>query len=95
MAESTIGPSSVSIGFSPISIGNSLPSFFRPYRSRPAPIGRDAGSVKERSAQLRMVARGSARGTSISIGWPSISVAREAEHPLGLGVDHLDLARPG
>ena len=46
MAESTIGPSSVSIGFKPISIGNSLPSFFRPYRSRPAPIGREIGLPK-------------------------------------------------
>ena len=30
IADSTIGPSSVSTGFNPISIGNSLPSFLRP-----------------------------------------------------------------
>ena len=56
IADSTIVPSSVSIGFRPISTGNSLPSFFRPYRSRPAPIGRDCGSWKNeprRSGWLR------------------------------------------
>ena len=46
MAESTIGPSSVSIGFRPISTGNSLPSLLQAVKIAPAPIGREAGSPK-------------------------------------------------
>ncbi len=91
MAESTIGPSSVSIGFRPISIGNSLPSFFRPYRSRPAPMGRDTGLVKNEPRKSGWCCR-KRSGTSISMGWSEHLLAVIAEHPLGLRVDHLDHA---
>ena len=91
MAESTIGPSSVSMGLRPISMGNSLPSFFRPYRSRPAPIGRDTGSSKNEPRSFGWCLR-KRSGTSISIGLAQHLLAVVAEHALRLRVDHLDLA---
>ena len=94
MADSTIVPSSVSIGFRPISIGNSLPSFFSPYRSRPAPIGRDSGWWKNDPRKLRMVAA-EALGDQHLDRLAEHFRAGEAEQPLGLGVDHLDHARAG
>src|SRR5260221_14783 len=44
MALRTQAPWSVWMGFKPISTGNSLPSFRKPHRSRPAPIARARGS---------------------------------------------------
>ncbi len=73
MADSTIGPSSVSIGLRPISIGNSLPSFFSPYRSRPTPMGRDTGAEKNEPRSPGWLCR-KRSGTSISMDWPSISL---------------------
>ena len=59
-------------GFSPISIGNSLPSFFNPKRSRPAPIGRDSGRWKNEVRRSGWWPRNRS-GTIISIDCPSIS----------------------
>ena len=91
MAESTIGPSSVSIGLRPISIGNSLPSLFSPYRSRPAPIGRETGPEKNEDRKSRMVGAEARRHEQLDR-LPQHVFALIAEQTFGLGVDHLDPA---
>ena len=58
-------PAPLSIGFNPISTGNSAPSFLRPNRSRPAPIGRLWGSAWKVSRRAGCLGRIGA-GTSIS-----------------------------
>ncbi len=65
-------PSSVWSGLKPISTGNSLPSFCRPYSSRPIPIERVRGSPKY-AVRCPVWARRKRSGTSVSIGRPSSS----------------------
>ena len=65
-------PSSVSIGFKPISTGISVPSLRSPKSSRPAPIARLVGDEKKwaRSVGCRGWKRA---GTRASIFWPNSS----------------------
>ncbi len=89
MAESTMVPSSVSMGFKPISIGNSLPSFFRPYRSRPAPMGRETGFVKKEPRSPGWCVPESLRHQHFDRLAQHL-LALVAEHPFSLRVDHFD-----
>ena len=88
-----MSPSSVSIGFNPISTGNSLPSFLRPNRSRLAPIDRGRGSAKKRRAHFRMITAEPFRDEHFYRLTQKLG-ARIPKYPLGLSIHHDNLARP-
>ena len=92
MADSTIVPSSVSIGFRPISIGKLAAVLLQTEQVAAGAHRPRFGMVKERAAQLRMVAA-EALGHQHLDRLAQHLGAREAEQPLGLGVDHFDHAR--
>ena len=86
-------PSSVSIGFNPISTGNSLPSFLEAIKlaagaHRPGP-----GLSIKSLAQSGMMGPIPRRYEHFD-GLTEEFRPRIAEHPLGLGIDHDNGARP-
>ena len=89
MAASTNAPSSVEMGFSPISTGNSWPSLRRPKRSRPAPMERERGSAKKSQA-VRRVGRAEALGDEKLDRALEELVPAVSEEALGLGIDEHD-----
>src|SRR5881394_1758180 len=79
---STKKPSSVSIGFSPISTGISTPSLRSPYSSRPAPIARVCGLAKKSVRKIGCPAE--PLRDQVLDGLAQQLLARVAEQPLGL-----------